>query len=207
MFNQLIPNFDEEMVALNKMAPAGWILGFNLSLYKGAEHLHTTYPDAWRAIYEEKNYFFGDPIALWSMTRTGSVRWSEVIFPDLLGILKEARQYGLIYGVAMARKVNRKRSFLTLSRPDREFTDSEIAAIDAKFRVWSDLVLHKPELTDKEKDVLRGLRDGKEYAEIALVLGISEPTVKQRAQKACLKLGARNRVQAVALAVSRKYLD
>lgn len=207
MFKDLIPNFDEEMQRLDSLAPTGWIIGFNLTLYKGAEHIHTTYPDAWREIYEDKNYFFGDPIALWSMTRTGFVRWSEVGFPDLLGVMKHARQFGLYYGIALARKVNKKRSFLTLSRADREFTDEEIAAVDAKFKVWSDLVLDRASLTSKDIAVLRCLRDGLEYTEIAAKLNISEATVKQRVAKASLKLGAKNRVQAVAIAVTRKYLD
>lgn len=206
MFAAIIPNFDEELNALNKLAPSGWIIGFNLTVYKGAEHIYTTYPPAWRERYEDRNYFFGDPIALWSMTQTGSLRWSEVRFPDLLGVLKEARQYGLFYGVVLAQKVNKKRSFLTLSRPDREFRDEEIAAVEAKFKVWSDLVLVRATLTSKEIDVLRCLRDGLEYSEVAAILGISEATVKQRAAKASLKLGAKNRIQAVAIAVSRKYI-
>ena len=37
-------------------------------------------------------------------------------------------------------------------------------------------------------------------------LGIAEATVTQRAQKACAKLGAKTRTQAVAIAVARNYL-
>lgn len=207
MLLDLIPNLDEELTALNRLAPTGWIIGVNVSTYTGAELIHTTYPDAWRSLYEEKNYFFGDPIAMWSMTGTGSVRWSEVRFPDLRGIMKEGRQFGLNYGAAFARKTNGKRNFLTLSRADREFTNEEIAAVDAKFNVWSDLFGFRASLTAKEIAVLRCLREGREYAEIARVLGISEGTVRQRADKARLKLGASNRVQAVAMAVARKYLD
>lgn len=202
-----IPNLDVEFTALNRLAPAGWIIGANVTTYKGAEMIHTTYPDAWRKLYEEKNYFLGDPIALWSMTGVGSVRWSEVKLPDLRGVLKEARRFGLNFGVAFAQKTNGKRNFLTLSRADREFTNEEIAAIDAKFQIWSDLFGERPSLTAKEIAVLRHMREGREYADIARILGISEGTVRQRADKARLKLGASNRVQMVAMAVARNYLD
>lgn len=204
--NQLIPNFDTEMQILNELSPTGWIIGFNLTVYKGAEHLHTTYPESWRTIYETKNYFFGDPIALWSMTRTGAVRWSEVKFPDLLGVLKQARHFKLNYGMALARKLNKKRSFLTLSRSDREFTDAEIMMVDAKFKIWTELVLHEANLTDGELEVLRALRDGYGQADIAEHLSIAESTVKQRAISATKKLGSNNRTQAVATAITRKLI-
>ena len=50
MLNDLIPNFDDEIAEMHALAPSGWIMGFNLT-YKGPEHLHNAYPDAWRSIY------------------------------------------------------------------------------------------------------------------------------------------------------------
>lgn len=201
----LIPNFDDEIAELHKLAPSGWIMGFNLT-YRGPEHLFNAYPDAWRAVYEERNYFFGDPIAVWTITNDGAIRWSEVRIPDLRGVMEHARRYKLNYGVAFSRKVVGKRSFLTLSHPDREFTDQEIATVQTKFNLWTDLVLNRASLTLAELDVLRCFRDGMGQAETADALQVSESTVKQRAIKACTKLGAKTRTQAVALAVARNYL-
>lgn len=205
MLHDLIPSFDAEVAKLNELAPSGWIMGFNLT-YRGPEHLHNGYPDGWRKIYEERNYFFGDPIAAWTMLNEGAIRWSEVKIPDMRGVMPEARKFGLNYGVAISRKVARKRSFLTISRPDREFRDDEILTTQAKFSLWNDLVVNRASLTDGEIDVLRCFRDGLGQAETAETLGISESTVKQRAVKACAKLNAKTRTQAVALAVARNYL-
>ena len=58
-----------------------------------------------------------------------------------------------------------------------------------------------------ELDVLGGLKDGLGQFEISQHLGISESTVKQRALKACTKLGAKSRTQAVAIAVARNYFE
>lgn len=205
MLKDLIPGFDDEIAEMHALAPTGWIMGFNLT-YRGPEHLYNAYPDAWRAIYEERNYFFGDPIAMWTMTHDGWARWSAVRIPDLRGVMGAARQFRLNYGVAISRKVAGKRSFLTLSHPDREFEDEEIGRCAAKFQLWTDLVLNRAALSAGEQAVLRCFRDGLGQAETAATLGIAESTVKQRALKACAKLGARTRTQAVAIAVARNYL-
>lgn len=206
MLHDLIPNFDEEIARMHELAPTGWIMGFNLT-YRGPEHLHNAYPDAWRRIYEDRNYFFGDPIAMWTMTHDGSARWSEVRIPDLRGVMNAARSFRLNYGVAISRKVAGKRSFLTLSHPDREFTDDEISMAQARFTLWTDLVTNRAALTAGELEVLRCFRDGLGQSDTADNLGIAESTVKQRALKACSKLGAKTRTQAVAIAVARNYLS
>lgn len=205
MLKDLIPGFGNEIAEMHALAPTGWIIGFNLT-YRGPEHIFNAYPADWRAIYEERNYIFGDPIAMWTMTHDGWTRWSEVRIPDLRGVMQAARGFGLNYGVAISRKVAGKRSFLSLSHPDREFTDEEIGRCTAKFHLWTELVLNRAALTAGELDVLRCFRDGLGQSEVAAQLGIAESTVKQRAMKACAKLSAKTRTQAVAIAVARNYL-
>lgn len=206
MLSNLIPNYDDEMEKLREWAPAGFILAFNLT-FRGPEHLHSEYPEQWRNLYEERNYFFTDPILVWAVGNSGNKRWSEINLPDIRGMMKEAATFGLRYGVVFSCKYDGKRSFLTVSRGDREFSDTEILLIGEKFSVWAEIVVTRRELTDGELDVLRGLKDGLGQSAIAKLLGISESTVKQRAQKACVKLGAQNRTQAVAIAVARNYFD
>jgi LuxR family transcriptional regulator len=205
MLNDLIPNFDDEIAQMHTLAPTGWIMGFNLT-YRGPEHLYNAYPEAWRKIYEDRNYFFGDPIAMWTMTHEGADRWSNVRIPDIRGVMSAAKKFKLNYGLAISRKVAGKRSFLTLSHPDREFTNEEIARCTTKFNLWTDMVLNRAALTAAELDVLRCFRDGQGQQDTAANLGIAESTVKQRAVKACAKLGAKSRTQAVAIAVARNYL-
>lgn len=207
MLIDLIPNFDIEITALRELAPTGWIMGFNLT-YQGPEHLYNAYPERWRDIYQERNYFFSDPIARWTVENEGWTRWSAVPQTALdMPFMHAAKQFHLNYGVAISSKTDLKRSFLTLSHPTREFTDAEIVSVATKFENWTNLILNRASLSIGEIEVLSCLRDGLGQHAIAERLGIAEATVKQRAQKACSKLGAKTRTQAVAIAVSRNYLS
>jgi two-component system response regulator DesR len=56
-------------------------------------------------------------------------------------------------------------------------------------------------LSEREREVLRLLAEGGSYAEIGASLFLSPDTVRAHAQRAMLKLGARTRTQAVAVAL------
>jgi two-component system, NarL family, response regulator DesR len=56
-------------------------------------------------------------------------------------------------------------------------------------------------LSEREREVLRLLAEGGSYAEIGESLFLSPDTVRAHAQRAMLKLGARTRTQAVAVAL------
>ncbi len=62
-------------------------------------------------------------------------------------------------------------------------------------------------VTQREREILGWLREGKSNQQIADELGISALTVKNHVQKILRKLGAANRAQAVAQAMSLQLLD
>lgn len=65
---------------------------------------------------------------------------------------------------------------------------------------------HAAIVTEREREILGWVRDGKSNAEIGLVLGISALTVKNHVQKILRKLGASNRAQAVARAIAMRLI-
>lgn len=65
---------------------------------------------------------------------------------------------------------------------------------------------HAHVLTERELEVLRALRDARSNAQIGEQLGISALTVKNHLRKIMRKLGAANRVQAVAEAMARHMI-
>ncbi|KIT16581.1 Regulatory protein SdiA [Jannaschia aquimarina] len=206
MLETLIPNLDDELARLRRTAPSGFVLAFNWSVM-GPEHMISEFPAEWRTEYEEKNYMVADPILIWAFSLSGVRRWSEVRLPDIRKVLERGRAHGLAYGAVFSQKRGLKRSVLSIAHDSREFTDEEIDAVDARFSLWCDLATNQAALTAKEIAVLQLLRDGEGQKEIAQILQIAETTVKQRAVSATKKLGAKNRTQAVAIALKRGFLD
>ncbi len=66
---------------------------------------------------------------------------------------------------------------------------------------------HPAGITDRERQILSWLREGKSNQEIGVVLEISALTVKNHVQKILRKLNAANRAQAVARAMTMNLLD
>lgn len=206
MIGDLIPAFDAELRTLRAIGSSGFFLGFGINL-RGAEHMQIEYPQKWQDEYEAGSYYIADPVVIWVFTQKGCSRWSEIKIPDVRGIMKKATVHGMIYGAVFSCTVAKKKCFLTVSRNDRELTDAELDLLNTRFEIWSNIVMGKSSLTDKELDVLRLLRDGFAQKQIADELMVAETTVKKRALSACSKLGAKSRTQAVAIAVSRNYFS
>jgi LuxR family transcriptional regulator, quorum-sensing system regulator SdiA len=204
--SSMIPNYEREIERLMGIATSGFVLAFNVT-FRGPEHLHQAYPPDWVEQYQRRNYVFLDPITFWGFSNQGELRWSAVRVPDLRGIMIEAKAYGLRYGAVFSRKRGDKRSLLSVARADRELTDTEIEVLASKFDSWVDMVVGGDPLTAAELDVLRLLKEGLGQADIAVELSISESAVKQRCLRACAKLNAKTRTQAVAIAVARNYFS
>jgi two-component system nitrate/nitrite response regulator NarL len=64
-----------------------------------------------------------------------------------------------------------------------------------------------PPLSCREREVLSLVANGLEYAEIAERLGIGAETARTHLKKACLRLGAATRTQAVARALREGWID
>jgi DNA-binding NarL/FixJ family response regulator len=61
-------------------------------------------------------------------------------------------------------------------------------------------------LTDRERDVLRGLLRGLSNKEMALELDLREPTIKLHVKTLCRKLNARNRTHAAMIASENGFM-
>jgi DNA-binding NarL/FixJ family response regulator len=88
------------------------------------------------------------------------------------------------------------RAVTTVARGDL-YVDPVLAAALATSRRGDD----RRALSPREREVLRMLAEGGSYAEIGTSLFLSPDTVRAHAQRAMLKLGARTRTQAVAVAL------
>lgn len=202
MLECVSPNHHEELQELELIGNAGFILGLGLRFGK-PDFLLNRYPDAWTEQYERQNYFFGDPMTVWTMTRIGCIRWSECGFPDLRGIMGEAKRHGLVYGATFVEVVQGQRSFLSIARNDRELTDDEMETLLARLRTWASLFTtywKSVQLTAVEIEALAAIKNGANQDEAAKALNISRSALRQRLSSAAVKLRAPNSVSAVARA-------
>lgn len=198
----VIPNHEEELETLERIGNAGFILGLGLRFGK-PDFLLNRYPDAWTQQYERENYIFGDPMVVWTMARTGSIRWSECSLPDLRGVMGAASRHGLNYGATFVDMVRGKRSFLSIARNDRELTDAEMAVLMGRIQIWAKLFTTFRKtlaLTSAELDALAAIKSGANQDDAAKSLNISRSALRLRLTSAQVKLRAPNTVSAVARA-------
>ncbi len=167
MLEIAIPDHEAELAQLETIGTSGFFLGFGLR-FGQPDFFLNRYPKAWTDIYEDENYFFGDPVAVWTIAREGSMRWSQCGFPDLRGILKHAAEFGLVYGATFVTKIGSKRSFLSIARHDRELTDDEINLLMVKIESWAHLFTRaRVALSETELEALKLMHSGLRQSEAA----------------------------------------
>ncbi len=203
MLETTLSDNERYLAELDALAPSGFFLGIGLKLGKPDVAINH-YPEAWVRRWEQDYFLSKDPVALWMMgqPRDATARWSEISIPDNFGILDEACQHGLCYGAALVTRRGRRRSCLSVARPDREYSDVELGALADKLNLLAHLYSkHSVALTEKEIEALRQMRSGLTHAETGEALRISVSALKLRLSSAQKKLGCRNVTAAVVKAV------
>ena len=180
---------------LDQIAPNGFFFGLHIR-HTLPLFTHQTYPSLWVNHYIREAYALRDPIIAWGLDRVGTCRWSEIDIPDPFNILGQAQEFWMNFGIAVSFGPLNSRTIATASRPDREFTDTEIASfadvIDALHTIYQ-----PPEsLTDAQTEALRRIAEGDRYAAAAAKLGISQSAFKARLTAARSSLQARTTVEA-----------
>lgn len=91
----------------------------------------------------------------------------------------------------------------TVGATDRLMPGSSISSINTD---KPDAIRPRPNLTEREKEVLRLVCDGLTNFEIAACLGVSRETVKSELKRIFRKVGVANRTQAAVLLVKQGWL-
>ncbi|HEY8158539.1 MAG TPA: autoinducer binding domain-containing protein [Methylobacter sp.] len=173
--------------------------------------IFTTYPTAWQAQYQAKNYLAIDPTVQHSMRSSLPLLWTDNLFSPVREFWEEAQSFGLHYGRAQSvRDFNGAVGMLTLARSNEPITETELEAKQFKM-AWLTQTAHLgmsrcltpklvPEadvkLSNREIAVLRWTADGKTSGEISSILNIAERTVNFHINNAIIKLNAANKTSA-----------
>ncbi len=196
---------DELLEELGEITPGGYFLALHIR-FAAPLMMFQTYDPRWSDHYSQNAYALRDPIVAWGISCTGATRWSEIDLPDPFGIMHQAAEFGLRYGVCISCGPMTSRTIASVTRADREYTDEEIAAI-------SGIVLHlhtetepPDSLTPAEVEALQVIAAGERYAAGANRLGISESALKARLASARRKLFARTSAEAIQRAKDYRLL-
>ncbi|MBO6917511.1 MAG: LuxR family transcriptional regulator [Rhizobiaceae bacterium] len=185
--------------------------------------VRTTYPSEGVARYLLKDYVKIDPILKEGMLRALPYAWSE-IEPDeeAIELLIDFQSHGLGaggYSIPIADKVGR-RALFSLNALAGENSWDEI--VDQYKEDWIELgqVLHKkaikelygdvdpaPTLSPRELETLHWTALGKDYKDIAIILDVSEHTIRTYMRTARLKLNCSSMTQAVAKASKLRLIN
>ncbi len=196
---------DSAFQELDILAPAGFAAGLKLR-FSGPALVRETYPAKWKEHYAESLMAYWDPVVVWALANTGHVRWSDLSIPDPMGVLKQAREYDIHFGVVISLGKISKRSMLGMARSDREFTDEEIRRATEIFTKIHQLVTEKRSLTFNQAEALRLIAGGDLHSAASEKLGISESALKARLKSARAKMGARSTAEAITRAKEQNLL-
>ncbi|MBY6049657.1 autoinducer binding domain-containing protein [Vannielia litorea] len=196
---------DRELEALGKLAPAGYFAGLHIR-FASPLHVFQTYDKAWNDHYTAQAYAMRDPMIAWGFSTEGETRWSEIELPDPFGILDEAAEFGLKFGMQVSCGPISSRTIAGAARADREFEADEMAAIGDIIRKLHDLTEPPESLTQAQIDALRLIAAGDRHTAAAAKLNISESALKARLTAARERLHARTTAEALQRAKEYRLL-
>lgn len=198
-------SIDLHLHELARVAPNGYYVGLHIRLAAPLMSF-MTYPQAWADHYTEQAFALRDPTIAWGFSTTGAVRWSEMTIPDPFGILVQAANHGLRYGVTLSCGPISSRTIASVARGDREFSLAEIAKVQTLVRQLHEMTEPPEFLTKAQIEALRLIAAGDRHAAAAAKLGISESALKARLLAARERLMARTMAEAIQRAKDTRLL-
>ncbi len=177
-----------------------------------------TWPVFWYRRYIEQDHLAHDPVIARLNHSPAPFRWSDTYAgASCKGrrVLEEAAEFGLTDGLALAVQGESALGAVSIAARHFELSPSQQAGLQlaayylhgrvAALRARSPR-RPKSSLTPRERECLKWVAAGKTDWEIAQILHISEQTAHSYVQNALVKLGARTRAQAVAMALVSSQL-
>jgi DNA-binding CsgD family transcriptional regulator len=213
-FRNLFPKIQALFAFDHALALVGRLDG---GLALTVDGVNTSFPEAWIRAYLATNSLTRDALVKRNFATHATQYWSEtgpvLARPNALALcLDFGMRHGWVAGQEPLFSGRNSSMFCfagTTVRPDRR-ADAVLVRLLPHLHLALFLAIrgtspNRPPaaLSLREKEVLDWLKEGKSSWEISSILGIRERTVNFHVANVMSKLGASNRVQAVALALDR----
>ena len=184
------------------LAPSGHYIALRIGFAFPMQEVNAL-PQDWVEHYTVQRFMLDDPVIRWIYSNSGAARWSQIDLPDPRQVFRQARAFGMRFGVAICcfdGNSEGLRSFGSFARGDREFEADEIDQLSAYVTRLHYEMAPPSTLTQAELEALRMVKSGLRLKQIAHNIGVTEGAVKQRLKNAKIKLGAKTGTQAATMA-------
>ena len=181
------------------------------------------WPGDWLERYVARNYVDHDPVVSHMKQLQAPFQWRDASKNALIDkssdeVMGDAREFKLRDGLAFPLvTLDGQIVMVSLGGESVEMSDAEFGMVSLastyaigramQLHTKADSIIDHIELTARERECLQWAAVGKSEWEISQILGISEHTSEKHLLNAKSKLGAANRVQAVAEAIRRGYIS
>lgn len=186
------------------------------------KNIFTTYPTSWIRRYQEARHVADDPVVKRITASNLPILWDAgELQSNRSRVFDEAREHGLATGITIPiNGFDHTRALFSVASDDAPERSQRHTDAISGLAVLTALHLHEavrrldasaaeisaPALTSREKECLQWAAVGKTSWEIAHILSVSERTIIFHIGNATKKLGATNRRQAVARAISFRLI-
>lgn len=117
------------LLELDRGSPAGFAVGLHIR-FTTPTYMFQTYSKRWMDHYSSSGLVMHDPVAHWGLQNVGRIRWADLEAIDSRGVLEDAKDFGMMNGVAISLVNSGSRSIAGFARADRDYDDLEIAALE-----------------------------------------------------------------------------
>ncbi|MBI5454100.1 MAG: autoinducer binding domain-containing protein [Deltaproteobacteria bacterium] len=175
--------------------------------------LNLDYPEEWGVIYISEELYRKDPVIRYNYEFYRTHLWSEAVSlfngKEQIDLMNRATDFGLTFGLSSGVNGERCRgSIFSFSARQDRFEGRHKKILDVLTPHVHQALVRALErtpragalLSEREKEVLVWMKEGKTNWEISTILRISERTVKFHVQNIERKLNAVNKAHAIAIA-------
>jgi DNA-binding CsgD family transcriptional regulator len=188
---------------------------FNLFLPSGLLQSHVSIlrhrPENWLDLYWQNQFAAHDPLLLISLRHNQPIIWHELSSSDTvmteqgLSIMNQRAEHGMREGVTLP--IHSGQGHHGMLHLSREQATGDVLSMLPRFGLLYPYIFQRacelmsppgPNLSERERQCLFWVSEGKTSWEAAKILGITERTVNFHLNSAIRKTGCKNRYQAIA---------
>lgn len=209
--SQLIP-YNFSVSGLAKMDDHSCLISYDI--------INLGYPSEWLEVYTRKNFYQIDSIVKENFTNFRLQRWKDTFkkYSTPKEFLYHAEDFGLKDGFTHGQKnfMHNTGSLFSIAGDSIEYSNRTEMILEVVMPHFHQAITRIADkgcksdirtLSKRELEVLNWLKKGKSSWDISMILSISERTVNFHINNIKQKLGAVNRLQAVAVAVQHGMID